>query len=65
MDTKYFEQAVLEYCLKKSQHIKVGDLTMAELSQLLRRAQELKAADRGSRERLHMGKVLNQIHPST
>jgi hypothetical protein len=27
-DTKYFEAAVAEYCLKRSSHIKVGDLTM-------------------------------------
>ena len=44
-DTKYFEQAVTEYCLKKSMHIQVGQLTMGELSHLLRRAQELKEAD--------------------
>lgn len=43
-DTKYFEQAVNEYCLTRSMHIKIGDLTMGELSRLLRRAQELKAA---------------------
>jgi len=46
-DTKYFEQAVTEYCLKRSMHIKVGDLTMGELSNLLRRAQELKQHDKG------------------
>lgn len=45
-DTKYFEQAVTEYCLQRSMHIKVGDLTMGELSRLLIRAQELKDADR-------------------
>jgi len=45
VDTKYFEQAVTEYCLKKSMHIQVGQLTMGELSHLLRRAQELKEAD--------------------
>jgi len=45
VDTKYFEQAVTEYCLKKSMHIQVGQLTMGELSQLMRRAQELKEAD--------------------
>jgi hypothetical protein len=45
MDTKYWEQAVNEYCLKRSMSIKVGDLTMGEMSQLIRRAQELKAAD--------------------
>lgn len=43
-DTQYFEQAVNEYCLQRSVGMatKVGDLTMAELSMLLRRAQELK-----------------------
>ena len=45
-DTKYFEQAVTEYCLQRSIRLKVGDLTMGELSNLLRRAQELKDADR-------------------
>jgi hypothetical protein len=45
MDTKYFEQAVNEYCLKRSMHIKIGDLSMGEVSFLLRRAQELKEAD--------------------
>ena len=44
MDTNYFQQAVDEYALKRSTHIKVGDLTMGELSWLLRRAQELKLA---------------------
>jgi len=44
MDTNYFQQAVDEYALKRSSHIKVGDLTMGELSWLLRRAQELKVA---------------------
>lgn len=44
-DTLYFEQAITEYCLKKSMHIKVGDLTVGELSRLLRRAQELKIED--------------------
>lgn len=44
-DTKYLEQAVIEYCLKRSMHIKVGDLSMGELSRLLQRAQELKAAE--------------------
>lgn len=52
MDTKYFEAAVNEYCLKRSMHIKVGDLTMGEMSYLLRRAQELKdAADTKAQER--------------
>jgi hypothetical protein len=45
MDTNYFQQAVDEYALKRSMQIKVGDLTMGELSWLLRRAQELKEAD--------------------
>ena len=45
MDTKYLEQALTEYCLQRSAHIKLGDLTTGELSRLLRRAQELKAAD--------------------
>jgi len=48
-DTRYFEQAVTEYCLKRSMCIKVGDLTMGELSRLLQRAQELKAADKVAR----------------
>lgn len=43
-DTKYFEQALIEFGLRRSHHIKVGDLTVGELSNLLRRAQELKAA---------------------
>jgi hypothetical protein len=42
-DTKYFEQAVTEYCLTRSMRVKVGDLSMGELSRLLQRAQELKA----------------------
>ncbi len=46
MDTRYFQQAVDEYALKRSMAIKVGDLTVGELSWLLRRAQELKDADR-------------------
>ena len=45
MDTKYFEAAVNEYCLKRSMHIKVGDLTMGELSGLMRRAHELWVED--------------------
>lgn len=50
-DTKYFEQAVTEYCLKRSMHIQVGhSSTMGELSQLLRRAQELKDADKAKPE---------------
>jgi hypothetical protein len=45
MDTLYFRQALEEYALKTSAQIKVGDLTVGQLSWLLRRAQELKAAD--------------------
>lgn len=45
MDTKFFEQAVNEYCLKRSMHIQVDQLSMGEVSALLRRAQELKEAD--------------------
>ena len=44
MDTKYFQQALEEYALKTSAQIKVGDLTVGQLSWLLRRAQELKDA---------------------
>lgn len=53
-DTKYFEQAVNEYCLTRSMHIKIGDLTMGELSRLLRRAQELKAAAIAPRSMAHV-----------
>jgi len=53
-DTKYFEQAVTEYCLKRSMCIKVGDLTMGELSLLLLRAQELKAADYAAAQIAHV-----------
>ena len=42
MDTKYFRQALEEFALKRSAQIKAGDLTVGELSWLLRRAQELK-----------------------
>jgi len=42
MDTLYFRQALEEYALKTSAQIKVGDLTVGQLSWLLRRAQELK-----------------------
>ena len=45
MDTKYFQQALEEYALKTSAQIKVGDLTVGQLSWLLRRAQELKDAE--------------------
>ena len=41
-DTDYFRQALEEYALKKSAHLKVADLTIGELSWLLQRAQELK-----------------------
>lgn len=45
LDTKYFEQAVREYGRKLGSVCTVGDLTLGELSRLLRRAQELKDAD--------------------
>jgi len=45
MDTKYFQQALEEYALKTSAQIKVGDLTVGQLSWLLRRAQSLKELD--------------------
>jgi len=45
MDTKYFRQALEEFALKRSAQIKAGDLTVGELSWLLRRAQELKEAE--------------------
>ena len=61
MDTKFFEQAVIEYCLKRSMHIKVGDLTMGELSRLLQRAQELKAADQeAQRQSSRMTEVIHE-----
>jgi len=50
-DTKYFEQAVTEFCLQRSMRIKVADLSMGELSLLLRRAQELKESDLRSVQR--------------
>jgi hypothetical protein len=65
MDTKYFEQAVNEYCLKRSMHIQVGQLSMGEVSALLRRAQELKeaaAAEDQERGRLR-AKTLLQGEP--
>ena len=45
MDTKYFRQALEEFALKRSAQIKAGDLTVGELSWLLRRAQELKEVE--------------------
>ncbi len=43
MDTKYFQQALEEMCdRKRDPMIPIKDLTIGELSQLLRRAQELK-----------------------
>jgi ornithine carbamoyltransferase len=41
VDTKYFQQALTMF----NPFLRVGDLTMKELSEILRRAQELKNAD--------------------
>lgn len=48
MDTKYFQQALEEYIKpggNGGKYTMCGDLTLEELSLLLRRAQELKEAD--------------------
>ena len=47
MDTKYFHQALEEaFRSGRLASMKVGDLTMGEVSLLLKRAQELKDADK-------------------
>ena len=55
MDTKYFRQALEEFALKRSAQIKAGDLTVGELSWLLRRAQELKDGDDRADEEARRG----------
>jgi hypothetical protein len=45
MDTKYFQQALAEYCAKHPWD-SATPLTASQLSKLLTRAQELKDADR-------------------
>ena len=49
MDTKYFQQALDEWRHSRLQpapaDMKVGQMTLGQLSWLLRRAQELKDAD--------------------
>jgi len=64
-DTKYFEQAVTEYCLQHSKQVRVGELTMGEISTLLRRAQELKAADPTARLGKLRRELMHEAWPST
>jgi hypothetical protein len=45
MDTKYFQQALAEFGREQETNRRIGDLKVAELSFILRRAQELKDAD--------------------
>ena len=61
VDTKYLEQALIEYCLQRSAHIKLGDLTTGELSRLLRRAQELKAADKSPESRAERERMMERM----
>jgi hypothetical protein len=61
MDTKYFEQAMLEFCMQRSMHIKVGDLTTGELCRLLQRAQELKKADQERQAQVSRGPVMQPV----
>lgn len=42
MDTKYFQQALQEFGQQQTTNRSLGDLKIAELSHILRRAQELK-----------------------
>jgi hypothetical protein len=51
MDTKYFAAALEELWATNpmNRELSVADLTLEELSQLLRRAQALKDADRAAR----------------
>ena len=61
MDTKYFAEALAEFGREQRTNRPIGELRVAELSFILRRAQELKDADSLEAQRRGRENALNRM----
>ena len=62
MDTKYFQQALDEWRKKQKRYaITIGEVTVAEFSSILDRAQKLKDADSLEAQRRGRENALNRM----